>query len=90
MLLPALIALFIRNRAPPLPPPLSALLGLILRHYGESAFFSHREAFAVVTFSWLSVAVLGSLPLLGRFSPTIIDSTFEGDVGGYHYGRYGV
>ncbi|HHT25783.1 MAG TPA: TrkH family potassium uptake protein [Firmicutes bacterium] len=81
MLLPALIALLYQEPgAPPFYTAalLSALLGLILRHYGESAFFSHREAFAVVTFSWLSVAVLGGLPFyLGGSLPTIIDSTFE-------------
>jgi trk system potassium uptake protein TrkH len=81
MLLPALIAMLYQEPgAAPfcVSALISALLGWILRHYGENAFFSHREAFAVVTFSWLAVAILGGLPFyLGGSLPTLIDSTFE-------------
>lgn len=56
----------------------TALLGLVLRLAGRAGDFSHREAFVVVAWSWMLVALLGGLPLwLSGALPTYVDGIFE-------------
>ena len=52
------------------------VFGLSMNHRGESTSMNHREAFAIVSLSWLLAAVLGALPymLLGC-NP--VDAIFE-------------
>ncbi len=85
MLLPCAVALFLGEHDAAAflwSAGVTMLVGLLLRQRGITEEISHRDAFAMVTVGWLSVAVFGSLPfqLAGTFAPTLsgwVDGFFE-------------
>lgn len=61
---------------------ITVFFGLLLRQRGITEEIAPRDAFAIVTVGWLTVAVFGSLPfqLAGTFAPTAagwVDGFFE-------------
>lgn len=51
-------------------------IGLLMRHLGAEDDMGHKEAFAIVSFSWLLAALLGALPFIFMgLNP--LDSLFE-------------
>lgn len=65
---------------------LAVAVGLVLRRFPPEEF-SHRDAFAIVTFGWLAVAVFGALPFL--FTGTF-PLTFDGIVSAFFEAMSGV
>ncbi|MHC1631505.1 MAG: TrkH family potassium uptake protein [Methanotrichaceae archaeon] len=80
MLIPAGVALFYKEyvgvTAFVVPAILTLIIGFILERVGIEKVLDNKEAFALVAFGWLGVAIIGSLPyvFLGMSS---IDALFE-------------
>ena len=54
------------------------LAGVVLRHCGKDDDIRPREAFSIVTFSWLLAGLFGGLPFwLSKSLPTYVDGVFE-------------
>jgi len=80
MLVPAIVAAIYGEILGVLAFVMAALMtsgiGLLMRHLGAKDDTGHKEAFAIVSFSWLLAALVGSLPFIFLgLSP--LDSLFE-------------